>query len=1175
MFVTAFDFLADRCSAQMEELSDPGVSRDTMRSFVTGSAELSQSIGDTASLDCRLEERDFIPPEDARGAAPSVPSKVSSGFFNARTCRMPSTRLAYVATKAAIDAAVIVQSIHRGQYMRATLRNAKQIVLRALSENEDVREKARQSALRAKRETQRELDARIQNTRRKVSELEQVVNYASAKQAKAMRKDAVRMRRDLDELKRTRFEVEQAKPDVYSEGEMRLGKPLKFETDVVCAMQTRIVRDGCVRVRLALSIRTRCERADTITQLRERAMLQSCGILRGGVRSSQIRGLATELRAIELQQLIVWQLVRAGMPKWWGWPLSGKHAEKALAGEREKNWRAATAQYSELLETARTALMAAVDRLLRSCIMRALYARRRRAVKRQLREAKAVQLQCACRVWLARRKRKALSVNPTAAALRERRARAQHLWAHVRESVCAGLRDHTEHTQRRMAARTVQLAWRIQTYRRQEECRLTVSASQHLAAKRIGLFWQAGHGKEHMQLSRVRAREAQYQRELKRGRALLRKAERLQREADENEGATTRRSASARAAIGSPAASPRRLHPPSPTHRPQAKLAVHQCPQPPQQARNRSTTSRIGSPRTKQLLDGQAEAGRLSSTEVGATPRSVPATQPPGHPVRATTAPMGSPCLPQCASPRLPVVRRTQGGVRVSVRRPGHGPAGATSVGCGTSPRLSSREAASVPEWSDVSLDHNGQPIIGLPTAPGRPWCSVPERSSARGLLTPRTVPAGTVASPRRARDIPPRPPVQPLTAAQHAAAESIARRLALGYALKEAELHLLRMAHAETRGGELTAQSPAPRAPPASPPQPPVVQTPRARHTMAVADARALWRMVDAPLPNSILAKAESNTWEMVQRYAVPPPPCEAPAIDELDMRIQLFSDSQPDMVSAEKALAQLWKDSRLQAAAFKEKREELAKWRDDWRRWTAGCAMRRRLLAAEEAHQGRLRAAERARRERMRRWLWEDQSAILVQRSWRDRQRRRIGRLVELEASLAWLRRKSEMEQAEANGKREAAERAEKARLAREAEAARLAEEDTPVDWASLTMQICGQLDAALSPFHARKAELDEQDRRRAEEERGSREEGAEGEMVPSPSRKLNVRNSLLTSASPPMAHAAPIPRKSMVTLPPQTSAPAPSAIHRLVTPMPPRRVPSTPRSLRGGSRTQLDLV
>jgi hypothetical protein len=318
----------------------------------------------------------------------------------------------------------------------------------------------------------------------------------------------------------------------------------------------------------------------------------------------------------------------------------------------------------------------------------------------------------------------------------------------------------------------------------------------------------------------------------------------------------------------------------------------------------------------------------------------------------------------------------------------------------------------------------------------------------------------------------------------------------------------------------------------------------------MAVADARALWRIVDDPPPNSIFARAESKTQEMVQRYAVPPPPCEAPAIDELDVRIQLFSDSQPDMVSAERALAELWRDTRLQAAAFKHKREELVKWRDEWRRWTAGCAMRRRLLAAEEAHQARLRAAERARRERMRRWLWEDQSAVVVQRTWRDRQRRRTARLLEVEASMAWLRKKSEMEQREAQRKRDAAQLEEKARRAREAEVARRAEEDKPVDWASLTLRICGQLDAALSPFYARKAALDEQDRQRAVGE-WTGCEGDEGEME--------------RSCKPQV-------RKSMISLPPPTTAPAAPPIHRLQTPMPPRRTPSVPRTLRGGSSTQL---
>lgn len=1106
-----------------------------------------------------------MPPaaEDARKAASTVLRASNSDSFKARTSRMPSTSLAYVATQAAIDAAVMVQSVQRGQFTRATLRSAKEIVLRAISENEDVREKARQSALRAKRETQRELDSRIQNTRRKISELDQAVNYASAKQVKGMRKEAARMRRDLDELKRARFEVEQAKVDVCAKGEMRLGKQLKLETNVACALQTRVVRDSGVSVRLVLSILTQCERADTITQLCERATLQSCGILRGGgERRSQIRGLTSELRSVELQWLMMRQLVRAGMPKWWGLPPSAKHGEKALTCEREKKWCAATAQYSELLLTARKALMAAVDRLLRSCIMRAMYARRRRAAEKRLRAAKAIQLQCASRVWLARRKRDAMSKNSAVVALRELRTRTHRLWARVRASVLVGLRDHAEYAQRRTAVRRIQLTWRFQRFCRQEERRLRASADRQMAAKRIALFWQAGRGKEQKQFGRVRVREAQYQRELKRGRALLRKAVRLHREADESEGATKRRGASTREAIGSPVVSPRLPRPLSPMRRPPAgRPGTMHHPQPPQQARSPSTTARSALSRTKQLSGWEAEAGRLRGREADRSPRSVPPVHPPARVMagRAAVSPIWSPRLATCAcdTARLPSARKTHGGLRVSVRRPGPKLASTPKAGSVASPCLATPEAAAVPEWSG-DFDHNGKPTNVPLMSPGLLSPRMPERSSAHGLLTSHAAPAGPAASPRRAREAPSLPPVQQLTSAQHAAAMSIARRVALGYALMEAEFHLLRMAHAEARRREQAALSPASRTQPPSPPQAPVVQTPRARHTMAVADARALWRLVEDPPPNSILAAAESKTWEMVQRYAVPPPPCEAPAIDELDVRIQLFSDSQPDMVSAEMALAQLWKDTRLQATAFKEKREELAKWRDDWRRWTAGCAMRRRLLAAEEAHQARLRAAERARRERMRRWLCEDRAAVVVQSSWRARQRRRTARLLELEANMALLRRKSEMEQREANRRRDAAQREEKARLAREAEAARHAEQEKPVDWASLTLHIFGQLDAALSPFHARKAELDEQDRLRAEEERLRCDEQLhcddnEGEMLPSPGRKPHVR-------------------KSVVSLPLPASMPAAPSIHRIQTPMPPRRVPSVLRPLRGGSSTQL---
>lgn len=1063
--------------------------------------------------------------------------------------KLPSTRLAFVANDAIIDAAITAQRIYRGVHTRRSLLKARDLVLRAIGENEDVRERARLSAQRAKRDAQRELNARIQNMRRKISDAEAAINYASTKHAKVMRRDVSRMRRELEDLNKMRAEVEQAKLESYSAFEIKLAKPLSMETDVALTLSTLLNRDGSVRVRCALTINIRCDRADTISQLRERAALRSCGILRGTKQHSQIRGLVIELRAVELQQLMVRQLVRQGMPRWWAWPPACRQNERNLLAEREKNWRAAMSQYDKLLEDAREALMAAVDRLLRQCITRAMHARRRRAELARKRQATALHLQCAWRVCLARKLRAEHDKRTSAAIQDALQKKRENLWKRVRDSVANGLRDHREYQRMRMSAITIGRSWRIAMHRRAEALRMREQAKQHLAASRIGRAWQDSHQEERRQLARVKAREAKYQREVKRSRALLREAERLQREAEEKTGG---RCGSARApraielaatfGVGySEAASHQRLSvelSPGRFHDFAATFPQRRQPHAPTQPATRSPSSR-----TRKLSDG-VELTSWADAFAKAEQRDSPASASVLLPVRPST---GRALHSGHASrmTRLDVANtppdghKVQGGVCVSVRRlQGDWVSGAVPYRRAVSarrPKAREPPVEVVPSWADgfdMSLHSN---ITSPSTQRSRAFVMSPGRTTAHGLLTERAVVSRQSTALCHMRDVPPPIPGPHLTAAQHAVAESIALRLKAGHALMVAELHMLKMAHEDLRRRQQAP--PSPRGRQASQ-QPPMVQTPRARHQMAVADARALWRMVENPPPNSIIAAAEPKTLDLVQRYAVPPPPCRPPGIEELDLHICLFSESDPDAVSAERALAKLWKDSRLQHAVHKHKREQLLKWRDDWRRWTAGSAMRRRLLAAEEAHQARLRAADEERHLRMRRWLWEDRASLVMQRAWRSLQRRRQARRMALEASIAFIRKQSELEALESERKRLAALEEEHARQARLAEEARRAEEEKPVDWNEINRQISGLLDTGLSAVYARKAEFDAEDRRLAEEERCRQkqelEAAAAAEAKPKAVRSRKSMNSLsylnpITPVSPrrsfPTARTGPI--------------------------------------------------
>ena len=79
-----------------------------------------------------------------------------------------------------------------------------------------------------------------------------------------------------------------------------------------------------MRVSLPLCVATSFVRANTLAELHERAVLESCGILRGSSANGQIRPLVAELRTVEIQQLIVRQLRLATMPEGWASPSGGR-----------------------------------------------------------------------------------------------------------------------------------------------------------------------------------------------------------------------------------------------------------------------------------------------------------------------------------------------------------------------------------------------------------------------------------------------------------------------------------------------------------------------------------------------------------------------------------------------------------------------------------------------------------------------------------------------------------------------------------------------------------------------------------------------------------------------------------------------------------------------------------
>ena len=134
------------------------------------------------------------------------------------------------------------------------------------------------------------------------------------------------------------------------------------------------------------------------------------------------------------------------------------------------------------------------------------------------------------------------------------------------------------------------------------------------------------------------------------------------------------------------------------------------------------------------------------------------------------------------------------------------------------------------------------------------------------------------------------------------------------------------------------------------------------------------------------------------------------------------------------------------------------------------------------------------------------------------------RYAKLIELEAGLAFMRKQSDLEVAEAERRRLAVREAEASRRADAAAEELERSQQQPPDWARVTAQICGDLDAALDSFNRRKAAFDEEDRRvEAEGRGGEAEEQARGP----PLRYLP----LLPSRSSPPSHSSPPPASLLV--------------------------------------------